>query len=67
MIDKDNKASQNYVQPNLVTTRYIVAYKKQLKDAIQAKNVGRVKIILSVLAALSPLEYIDYLSKIKKK
>lgn len=66
MTNNENESSQNYLPLNPVTSRLSVAYKKQLVEAIKTRNIARVRVILSVLAALNPLEYKDYLEKRKK-
>ena len=66
MTNNENKLSQNYLPLNPVTSRFVINYKRQLVDAIRTKNVARVRVILSVLAALNPIEYQDYLNKRKK-
>ena len=66
MTNNENKLSQKYLPLNPVTSRFVINYKQQLVDAIRTKNVARVRVILSVLAALNPIEYQDYLNKRKK-
>lgn len=66
MTNNENKSSQNYLPLNPVTSRFVNNYKRQLVDAIKTKNVARVRVILSVLAALNPIEYQEYLNKRKK-
>jgi len=64
--NNENRLSQKYLPLNPVTSRFVINYKRQLVDAIRTKNVARVRVILSVLAALNPIEYQDYLNKRKK-
>jgi hypothetical protein len=64
--NNENESSQNYLPLNPVTSRLSVTYKQQLVEAIRTKNVARVRVILSVLAALNPIEYKEYLEKRKK-
>jgi len=64
--NNENKSSQNYLPLNPVTSRFVINYKQQLVEAIRTKNVARVRVILSVLAALNPIEYQEYLNKRKK-
>lgn len=66
MTNNENKLSQKYLPLNPVTSRLVINYKLQLVEAIRLKNVARVRVILSVLAALNPIEYQDYLNKRKK-
>ncbi len=66
MTNNENKSSQNYLPLNPVTSRLSITYKRQLVEAIKTRNIARVRVILSVLAALNPLEYKDYLEKRKK-
>ena len=65
MTDNENKLSQKYLPLNPVTSRFVIDYKRQLVDAIQVRDSARVRVILSVLAALNPIEYKEYLSKRK--
>jgi len=64
--NNENKSSQSYLPLNPVTSRLVINYKQQLVDAIRTKNVARVRVILSVLADLNPIEYQEYLNKRKK-
>lgn len=64
--NNENKLLQNYTAPNQVTTRLAIEYKKQLAQAISARDVARCKVILSVLAVLDPIDYKNYLNKRKK-
>ncbi len=66
MTNKENKSSQNYLPLNPVTSRFALTYKRQLVDAIKTRNIARIRVILSVLASLNPLEYKEYLEKRKK-
>jgi hypothetical protein len=64
--NNENKSSQNYLPLNPVTSRFVINYKRQLVEAIRIKDLAKVRVILSVLAALNPVEYKEYLSKRKK-
>ena len=66
MTSKENKFSQNYLPLNQTTYRLSLHYKKELAEAIGRRDVNRVKIILSSLAVLNPLEYKEYLSTRKR-
>ncbi len=66
MTNNENKSSQNYLPLNPVTSRFVINYKRQLVEAIRIKDLAKVRVILSVLAALNPVEYKEYLSKRKK-
>lgn len=66
MTSNENKSSQNYLPLNSATSRLTINYKRQLVEAVRAKDLARVKVILSVLAALNPVEYKEYLIKRKK-
>ena len=66
MTNNENESSEKYLPLNPVTSRFVINYKRQLVEAIQMKNSARVRVVLSVLAALNPVEYKEYLNKRKK-
>ncbi len=66
MTNNENESSEKYLPLNPVTSRFVINYKRQLVEAIQVRDSARVRVVLSVLAALNPVEYKEYLNKRKK-
>jgi hypothetical protein len=64
--NNENESSEKYLPLNPVTSRFVINYKRQLVEAIQVRDSARVRVVLSVLAALNPVEYKEYLNKRKK-
>lgn len=65
-MSSENKLLQNYTVPGPVTDRFVLEYKQQLAKAISARDLNRCKVLVSLLAVLDPIKYINYLNKRKK-